>query len=171
MEWYEIILLILAVLLVVSIILLGIRRLRYKMINENIEMIIKKQYPDIEVIKHKNRMVYQIEFIKEKKYLIKLIDMKPRSEVIITNSERVVVNDDIKGWKRSTKPNFVGGIKEFIKIKSDIELVKIILIYPNCHNITKYINESDVFLVEEFQEIDGLFYIRFRDLMEFLKKH
>jgi hypothetical protein len=171
MEWYEIVLLVLAILLVFAITLLGIQILRYKTINENIEKVIKKHYPNIEITKYKAQMIYQLEFETEKRYIIKLIDMKPQSEVIITNSERVVVNDDIKGWKRSTKPNFVAGIKEFIKIESKSELVKIVLIYPNCHNITKYINESDVFLVKKFQKVNDIYYLRFRDLAEFLEKH
>jgi len=167
MEWYEILIMILAVILLMSIFFLGFRILRYKNTKKIISNIIKEKYPDINLKMYKQDNIYQFEFETDKRYLIKLLDINPKNEVIITNSEKVVINDDIKGWKRSTKPNFVAGIKEFIKMKNAI---KIVLIYPDCHNITKYINESDVFLAAKFQKIDGLYYIRFGELIEFLNK-
>lgn len=168
MDWYEVVILILAIILFIAISLLGFRILRYKNIKETLSSIIKEQFSDIELKSYKPDNIYQFEFETDKRYLIKVIDINPKNEVIITNSEKVVINDDIKGWKRSTKPNFVAGIQELIKIK---DAIKIVLIYPNCHNITKYINESDVFLVDKFQKIDDLYYIRFRELADFLNSH
>jgi NADH:ubiquinone oxidoreductase subunit 5 (subunit L)/multisubunit Na+/H+ antiporter MnhA subunit len=170
MEWYEVGLLILAIVLVIAVVLLGFQILRRKKFNEKIDGVINEHFSDVEITKYNTHKLYQIEFKKEKKYLIKLIDMKPQSEIIITNSEKVVVNHDIKGWKRSTKPNFVPGMTEFINLKSDTELVKIVLIYPNCHNILKYINESDAYVVDMFKQVDGIFYVKFDDFDEFLKK-
>jgi|AntAceMinimDraft_17_1070374.scaffolds.fasta_scaffold167824_1 hypothetical protein len=171
MEWYEIILLVLAFLLVISMFLLGIKILRYKTLNENIEKVIKEYHPDVEVVKYKAQMTYQLKFRTDKLFLIKIIDMNPRNEVIITNSEKVVVNDDIKGWKRSSQVSFVAGIKEFIDMKSELELIKIVLIYPNCHNMTKYINESDAYKVDNSKKVDDLFFVKYTELGDFLKKH
>jgi len=171
MKWYEELLIILAIFIAITIILLGIKILRYKKLNDNIEKVIKENYPDVKIVKHVAQMIYQLEFKTDKLYLIKIIDINPKNEIIITNSEKVAINVDIRGWRRSSKPNFVAGIKEFIKKKSNIETVKIVLIYPNCHNITKYINESDAFKVNSTKEIDGLFFVKYTELGEFLKKH
>ncbi|MCK4551651.1 MAG: hypothetical protein KAU02_01950 [Tenericutes bacterium] len=115
--------------------------------------------------------IYQISYQSNNEILIKIIDMSPKDEVIITNSGKVVINDDISGWKKSSKPNFVNGIDEFIKLKSEKEAIKIIVLYPDCHKIIKYKNESDVFVVEKNQKIDNIYYLKFKDLDEFIKKY
>ncbi|MBI9009753.1 MAG: hypothetical protein JEZ05_06965 [Tenericutes bacterium] len=171
MKWYEIVLLILAIAIVASMLLLWIKTLRYKTIIENIEKKIQGIYQNVSFTRFKANMTYQTEVKTDKLYLIKIIDMNPHHEVIITNSEKVVVNDDIKGWKRSSNVEFVAGMKEFMNLKSEKELVKIVLIYPNCHNITKYINESDAYRVEYNKKVDDLYFVKYTELEQFLKKH
>lgn len=168
MEWYEIAILIITFFIFLFVLLLIFRTLKYNSIKKMIKNIIYDKYPNVEIHTFKQEDVFQFEFFKEQRYLIKLIDMNPKNEVIITNSEKVVINDDIKGWKRSSKPHFVPSIKDFIKIS---DAIKIVLIYPNCHNITKYINECDVFTVEKHEKIDDLYYIRFTQFSDFLIKH
>ena len=116
-----------------------------------------------------NKDIYQIAVKSSIEILIKIIDMSPKDEVIITNSSKVVINDDISGWRKSSKPNFVSGINEFIKLKTENESIKIILFYPDCHKIIKYKNESDVFVVEKNQKIDDIYYLKFQELEEFMK--
>ena len=115
------------------------------------------------------RDIYQIAVKSSIEILIKIIDMSPKDEVIITNSSKVVINDDISGWKKSSKPNFVSGVKEFIKLETENESIKIILLYPDCHKILKYKNESDVFVVDKNQKIDDIYYLKFKELEEFIK--
>ncbi|MDC7242605.1 MAG: hypothetical protein PQJ44_01170 [Sphaerochaetaceae bacterium] len=170
MEWYEILLILIALIIIIYVLIIVFSKIRYRNILKAVTSVINNQYPNANIITKSPEDIYQIGFIQEKEYLIKIIDMNPKHEVIITNSERVVINDDIKGWKRSTKPNFVDGIKDFMKYNNNNELIKIVLLYPSCYNITKYINESDAFKVKEFQEIDSIYYLRFKNLIKFLKK-
>lgn len=172
MEWWEIGLLILAILLVMFTIYVGLKRMRYQGIIERFKEKLNQMGIEAEVMSFQPTDLYQIKLLSDKTFLFKLIDMNPRYEVIITNAEKVVINDDIKNWRRATKPRFVSGIKPFIKTQDkDPSVVKVILIYPGCHNITKYINESDCYLVDRFQKIDDLYYIKFEELGDFLKKH
>ncbi len=172
MLWWEILLIALAGFILLFIVYLGIKRIRYNIVMKKISdaFEITLENPSIKELKCND--VYQMEVESEKKYLVKLIDMNPRYEIIITNADRVVINADVKDWKRSTKPHFVSGIRRFMSHEKDNKnLVKIILIYPGCHNITKYINESDVFKAKKHQKIDGLYFIKFADFEEFIKNH
>jgi hypothetical protein len=169
MEWYEILILVIALSLVIYMTVIAVRIIRYKVIVENITNMIKNDYPDAKIETFKINDVYHLRVITNKEFLIKIIDMNPNHELIITNSEKVVINDDIKNWKKSTKPNFVDGIKTFIKLTSDTNPEKIVIIYPNCHNITKYINECDVYKVSKFQKVDSLLYVRYNEFQEYLK--
>ncbi len=172
MQWWEILLLVAALMLVILTIFLGLKRIRYQGIIERVKESFKQAGIEGEVSTFHPDDLYQIKLVNERTYLFKIIDMNPRYEVIITNAEKVVINDDIKNWRRATKPRFVSGIKAFIReSKQDLTVVKIVLIYPGCHNITKYINESDCYLVDSGQKIDDLHYLRFQDLKDFMKKH
>lgn len=171
MEWYEILLVVLLVLVVLYIIYFSQRSSKHRKLMNSLVDIIKTEKPDVNVNIHGSNMLYQIDFIKDKHYYIKILNMNPKHEIIITNSDKVVINGNIQGWKRSSHPNFVPGIKEMINLKTDIPVVKIILINPDCHNITKYINESDVYKVPKFQKVDWLYYVKINELKDFLKKH
>ncbi|MCK5731653.1 MAG: hypothetical protein KAH13_01405 [Tenericutes bacterium] len=170
MRW-EILLIVLAVLCVISICYYIFKVVRYKNVIANISNVIMDNANEPIVTLKNHGDIYQMSYQSSNEFLIKIIDMSPKDEVIITNSNKVVINDDISGWRKSSKPNFVSGIKEFIKLKSKEEVIKIILLYPDCHRIIKYKNESDVFIVEKNQKIDNIYYIRFKDLGEFIKKH
>ncbi|HOO44208.1 MAG TPA: hypothetical protein PKU69_03965 [Bacillota bacterium] len=166
MEWYEILLVVLTSFIFLFFLQDMIKRSRYAKIVIKITSVIKERFDAHQLHIHHAEDAYQFEF---GGYLIKLIDMNPANEVIITNSDRVVINHDIKNWKRSTKPHFVAGMKEFMEYQvPGTDLTKIVLIYPSCHNITKYINESDCHLVEKYQKIDGMYFIKYQDLKEFL---
>lgn len=169
--WYEYLLGILGLIIVILMFYFGFRILRINIVRDRIKEIILSEHHNVEITTHKVNYLYHLEFVKEKQYLIKVIDINPRYEVIITNSDKIVINDDIKNWKRSTKPHFVPGVREFFKLETDIPTVKVIVVYPNCHNITKYINECDAFKVDKYQKVDGVYFIKFPELGDFLKKH
>ncbi len=170
MEWYTYALIAVGVLVLALIIINLLKEYRYIKIIESVKQILFQHLKKGEIIEHNPEHIYHVEFQNEKAYLIKLLDMNQNHEVIITNADNVVINHDISNWKRSTKPHFVPGMKEFIKYHiKDMECVKIVLIYPNCHNITKYINESDCYIVQKFQKVDGIYFLRYEELGEFLE--
>lgn len=171
MEWYEILTI---VVIALSLIVVGFSLLKKRRYNKIIERVVNKFQSAFEVEEfhaYPALNVYQLEFKTDKKFLVKIIDMSPGHEIVITNADHVVINQDIAHWHRTTKPHFVAGIKDFLKLKSEIEeLVKIVLIYPGCYNITKYTNEHDCYLVPKYQIVDGLYFIQYRDLAGFLAK-
>jgi len=144
---------------------------QYMKIIESVKKTFAGYFHHGEVIEHNQEHFYHVEFKDGRTYLIKLVIMNPKHELIITNSDNVVINDNIRGWQRSTKPHTIFEMKEFIRYKKeDKSIIKIVLIYPNCHNITKYTNESDCYIVPEFKKVDGLYFIRYNQLINFLKK-
>ncbi|XFA98808.1 hypothetical protein ACAG96_08020 [Candidatus Izemoplasma sp. B36] len=169
MEWWEILLIVIAGLALMIIIYNCLIKLRNKnIINKTIEVInTSLENPKIELCSFDN--LYQIKFLSKKEYFIKILPMSPKHELIITNSNKVIINDDPKNFKRSAKPDFVPGIKQFSELNLDRENIKIILVYPDCHNITKYINESDVITIDSSNIVDGIYYIKYKELEEFLK--
>jgi len=169
MEWYEILIIALAAL----IIFFGFPEIWkyarfHKIVRKTTDLINSKGIKAVTTKKQNN--AHHLEFSNDKEYLIKILDMNPTHEVIVTNTDNVAINEEIKNWKRSTKPHFVPGMRQFItENKNSAKHVKIVLIYPGCHNITKYINESDAHVVSKFQKVDGTYFIRFADLEEFLE--
>lgn len=104
-------------------------------------------------------------------YLVKVLYFNPKHELIITNPHYWCINQNIKNWKRSSKPVLVEGVKEFqdIKASSDISIHKIAIIYPYCYNITRYLNESDVEIVTPKKSAYGVYFVRFNELEVFFK--
>lgn len=170
MQWWEIGLIVLASLGIFLVIYYAISVVRYKKIIDKTSSLISNVFSNPQIQTFKNEDLVQMTFKDKKQYSIKLIDMNIKHEIIITNSDRVIVNENIKGWKRSTKPNFVPGMREYFNNNNSGNHIKIVLIYPGCHNIIKYINESDVYIVEKYQKVDNVYFIKFPDLEEFLKK-
>lgn len=171
MEWYEILILVVSAVLILAVLQLVYRKIRFNGILKRLVNLVSETRKDLVALEYKPSESHHLEFSDGRKYYIKIIDMNPLHEVIVTNADRVVINDDIKNWRRSTKPHFIPGMAEFFALEKDNkDIVKIVLIYPGCHNITKYINESDAHIVEKFQKVDGLYFIRFGELKEFLEK-
>ncbi|XMB72834.1 hypothetical protein RJI07_02730 [Mycoplasmatota bacterium WC30] len=172
MMWWEILLVVLAGLILLFSAYFLIVKLRYNTVTKNVANVFRKMFKNANIDMLHSGDIYQMEVQTEKRYLIKLIDINPRYELIITNADRVVINENAKEWRGSSKPHFVSGIRRFMKYEqTDKNIIKIVLIYPNCHNITKYTNESDAFKVKKNQKIDGLYFIKFGNLEEFLRKH
>lgn len=171
MDWWQILLIVVAGLALITIIYNYLIKVRNKnIINKTIEVInTSLEKPEIELYPFDN--LYQIKLLSNKEYLIKILSMSPKHELIITNSNKVIINDDPKNFKRSAKPDFVSGIKEFSRLNLDKLYIKIVLIYPDCHNITKYINESDVITVDSNKKIDDIYFVKFNKLEEFLRNH
>lgn len=95
-------------------------------------------------------------------YLIKPVWFNPKHELIITNRLFWCINDDPKSWKRSSKPVLVDHVKGFLEYEvSTSKLIKrVAIILPDCHNITRYLNESDVELVTPKKEAYGVYFVR-----------
>lgn len=169
MAWWEILLLVIGLFAVIVAAFYSISVIRYRTVINNTSKVILSVFEDANLEIHRFDDIYQIKFFNQKTYSIKILDMNPHHEVILTNSDRVIINENIKDWKRSTKPNFVNKMTEFIRDNNEANHIKIVLIYPGCHNITKYINESDVFVLEPNQKIDQVYYVKYHDFYDFLK--
>jgi len=101
-----------------------------------------------------------------------MIFINPQSELIVTNPDSWCINDNPRTWNRSTPPNLVKGVAAFRALKptDDRRLVKIGLIYPDCRNISKYLNECDVRLIKDGLEVDGVSLLRFGEISAFFHK-
>lgn len=102
--------------------------------------------------------------------IVKVIHSKEDYEFIITNSNKWTINTDPKKWTRKTKPVFIESAEDFIKYKSDEPLRKIVVIYPDCRRIIRYLNESDTVIVKQNDNTNGVHFVKFSELKEFLEK-
>lgn len=172
MEWWEILILTIGIICVVYVayLVLSVKLHNKSVFIKKLDKVINSAKEEYNIVATPSHSVHDLEIKADKDYLIKLIRINPKHEIIITNAKKVVINDDIKGWKRSTKAHFVSKMESFIDLAIKDNQMKIALIYPDCYNVTKYINESDAFIVEKFQKVDGIYFIRMKELLEFLKK-
>lgn len=121
----------------------------------------------VEVVKSKP---YQIEINSEDTtYLFKTIRFNPNHELIITNQYYWCINENIKNYKRSEKPVLIHGVPEFLKyqIEGNKKVIKLAIIYPGCYNRTRYLNESDVELVNFKKAVHQVYFLTFDEIKEF----
>lgn len=168
LEVFIIILSILAVLIVFAYVFSSMNR------KKNIKIIHSKivelfPYSQIKILYGSS---YQIEIeTPERIILVKIVPFNPNHELIITNPHYWCINPNIKNWKRSEKPVLVEKVREFnnLVMKSEKKIIKVGLIYPNCYNITRYLNESDVEIVTYKKPAYGVYFVRFSEIELFFK--
>lgn len=148
----------------------------YILINKKRDKAVKEYFnnvlPQIELIKSTANF-YQYSFVlNETTYLIKVLPFDLSRELIITNQYFWCINADLKGWKRSTVPDLFSGVKEFVNLKPEPgqQIIKIALILPDCHNITRYLNESDVKKVTYKDLVYGVYFVKAIELQLFFDK-
>ncbi len=140
--------------------------------DKNIREYFYNVLPQIELIRSKESY-YQYSFeLNETIYLIKVLPFDLSRELIITNQYFWCINADLKGWKRSTVPDIFPGVKEFVNLKSESgqKIIKMALILPDCHNITRYLNESDVAKVTFKDLVYGVYFVKAVELQLFFDK-
>jgi hypothetical protein len=105
-------------------------------------------------------------------YSFKMVFMPSGSELIITNETYWCINTNLSGWKRSTKPDLVDGVTTFLAKKPSMQkpMKRIAVLTPSAHNITRYLNESDVEIVKPGDIAYGVYFLRVQDLAVFLAK-
>jgi len=110
--------------------------------------------------------------VQSTRYLFKVLPFDKKHELIITNQYFWCINGDLRGWRRSTVPDLCPRVPEFVDFKANTsqKIVKIALIYPDCYNITRYLNESDVALVKPQDLVYGVHFVKAIDLQVFFQK-
>jgi hypothetical protein len=105
-------------------------------------------------------------------YFIKVLPFHPAHELIVTNPTSWCVNDKPRDWRRSSKPNLIPGVADFLSRKpaGNLPIIRIGVVVPNCHNITRYLNESDVEIVKPGDLVYGAYLMRLSDLQDFIAK-
>lgn len=105
-------------------------------------------------------------------YLIKAVPFHPEHELIVTNKTYWCVNDKPSQWRRSSKPNLIPGVAEFLSWVPETKkrIVRLGVIVPGCRNITFHINECDVVVVTPQTDVHGARLMRLADLAEYLRK-
>ncbi len=142
----------------------------HKRLKETIVAKFRKRYNKITVDGANERHGYQLMVETENVlFLIKIIKFSLNHELIITNPTHWCINRSPREWRRQSKPEIVPGVKTFLDYKPDNDkrLVKIALVYPSCHNISRYLNESDVELVDYQKNINNVYFVRFIELENF----
>ena len=149
-----------------------VRKLNKKKRDESVINYFKQFLPETELIKSKEKFFqYQFEF-NNSVYLIKVLPFDLQHELIITNQYFWCNNADLKGWKRSTIPDLFPGVREYVNYKSDTDkkVIKMALILPDCHNIIRYLNESDVAKVKPTDLVYGVYFVKAVELDLFFNK-
>ena len=125
------------------------------------------------IIEKSTEKFYEYHFeYSDKLFLIKVLPFDLHHELIITNKYYWCMNADLKGWKRSTVPDLFSGVKEFVEYNplTKLKVVKIALIMPDCHNIIRYLNESDVAKVLPSDLVYGVYFVKAVELQSFFPK-
>ncbi len=104
--------------------------------------------------------------------LVKIVPMGPENELIVTNPNYWCVNSNPRSWSRSSAPVLIPGVRSFREYtpESTKRVLKIGLIYPDCANISRYLNESEVELVRPTTDVYGMRILRFSSLADFFTK-
>jgi|GEM_PF-1155895 len=104
-------------------------------------------------------------------YLIKVVVLPVNNELIVTNENYWCKNANLKGWKRSTNPDLVDGVREFRQFSLDQtkRLIRLGIVYPGAHNITVYLNEADVEIVKVGMKAYGVYLVRYEDMAQFFR--
>lgn len=171
MEPYEIVILVGSLLLILSGVMVFVHNSVYDKRKKRINDIFKNHFMEEIINWHHDRHLFQIDIETDKAvYLVKIVPIGFQNELIITNPTYWCINSDPAEWKRSSKPKLVEGVKPFLEFdpKIDKPTIKIALIYPGAHSISRYLNESDVELVDYKKAINGVFFVRFGELDDFL---
>lgn len=102
-------------------------------------------------------------------FLIRIVLFVESHELIVTNPIYWCINDNPKKWNRSVTPVTIPGAKEFneFSLSNDKALEKVVVIYPNCHNKTYYINESDVLKIIPTKKVYKIFFLTFDEIKDF----
>jgi hypothetical protein len=149
-----------------------VRKIIEKKRNESVLNYFKQVLPETELIKSNEKFFqYCFEF-NNSIYLIKVLPFDLQHELIITNQYYWCINADLKGWKRSTIPDLFPGVREFLNYNVDTQkkVVKMALILPDCHNIIRYLNESDVAKVKPTDLVYGVYFVKAIELNLFFNK-
>jgi hypothetical protein len=160
-----------AVIAVVSVLFWIINQKHSLKQSSSIEKAIYDVVPQAIVVKHNHFFHFQIE-TETNTILIKVVMFHPKHEIIITNQYYWCINNNPRNWKRSATPILVPNVKKFVdfKVQSSKKITKVGLITPDCHNITRYLNESDVEVVRPNDLVYGVHLMRLSDLPIFLQK-
>jgi len=169
-ESWKITILIVSLLLGLSGISLSLNYIFKEKRRKRIHEIIKNFFKEEEISWHHGKDIYQIEInAKDNIYLIKIVLIGFQSELIITNPTYWCINNDPGEWRRSSKPKLVPSAKTFLEYQTNLSkpITKIALIYPGVNNISRYLNESDVELVNYRKAVNGILFVRLSELKDF----
>ncbi|MBN2503953.1 MAG: hypothetical protein JXB20_01260 [Bacilli bacterium] len=172
MEVEEILLLVLGIVILISIVAYILYKQYNRKIKENIEKKFAEKYPDSVFTWHPLGHHYQLLAETEAHlFVIKVVRFALNHELIITNPTYWCINRSPKEWRRSSKPELVSHVKSFIDFvpESSKKIIKVALIYLGCHNISRYINESDVELVSYRKKVNGVYFVRYSELTGFFQ--
>jgi len=170
MEPYQIILMIVGVFAILMVMIMLIYRKITHSRKQAIQEKLQSYFSEDIFTWYHEASSFQIQIETENKvFLVKIIPFSLNHELIITAPKSWCVNESPKAWKRSSKPELVPLVSEFMDYKPNVDkkIVKIALIYPGCHNISRYLNESDVELVSYAKPVNGIYFIRYRELDDY----
>jgi hypothetical protein len=105
-------------------------------------------------------------------YLIKAVPFHPEHELIVTNKTYWCVNDKPSQWRRSSKPDLIPGVVDFLSWRPETNkrIFRVGVVTPGCRNITFHINECDVVVVTPATDVYGVRLMRLSDMADFLRK-
>lgn len=171
LDFWDILIMSIVVFIVLVFSVKVVIRIKYVNTIKNISAKIKEIIPDGRIILYDREDIYQIQIEEENLItLVKVILSREEYEFIITNSNKWTVNNNPLQWTRKSKPMFITNSEDFINIKNaDLPIRKIVLIYPACKRVIRYLNESDTVMVTEKDKVMGINFVQWFDLEKILK--
>ena len=172
LEFLDILLISVAIFIVLVFAINVLIKIRYVNNIKSVGEMLKKLFPSADIKLFEKDMLYQIEMTEgDHKTYFKVVFSQSNYEFIITNTDKWTVNTNPKQWTKKTQPIFVENSEKFTNLLSTSDKVsKIVLIYPTCKKVIRYLNESDTVIIKPEDNYKGISFIRYDELEEFLLK-
>lgn len=99
-------------------------------------------------------------YVKDFDTIVKILFLNSSDELVVNSKYKWQINHNMRPGAIPSDSSMVSGIKNFV----DVDKKKIVIIYKDCYNIKKYINECEMIFVDETTDCYGVNFIKFKNV-------
>lgn len=138
---------------------------------------LRKVVDEVTQIMGQNSVEYRLELIKNKVcdfqletqdalIIFKVVTLSGGTEIQINNKTMWQLNQGMTLGKAPQSQKMLSGIASFMNAEfmADKPIQKMVIVYPNAHNILMYINECEMVFVNPNTNVHGVKVIRYKEL-------
>ena len=144
-----------------------------KIVKTHMNSYLKENYINMKVIDGHNK-TYDFMFnIDDVSYYIRVLTLPSSAELVVNNKTAWQIN--YGGAKRMgksfTKKRPIPELNTFILFdpKGDKKVKKIVVVYPDAHNLLQWVNESEMVIIEPKTNVHGVKVVTYKNLFDKFK--